>query len=128
MKKAPHLTLGAAGEEAAVKHLKSLGYRIRHRNWRYNHQELDIIAESKDFTIIVEVKSRRQTDYEKECFGTPAVAISKEKRQRLRGAAALYRTVEQAKKPLRFDVIEVSFTPETDELVVESIHHMQDAF
>lgn len=123
-----HLTVGVAGEEAAAKYLREKGYRIRHRNWCYEKQEIDIVAEDKNFTIIVEVKSRRQNAAVTERFGPPSAAITPAKERYIRGAGALYRAVEKAKKPLRFDVIEVLFSPEENNLVLLEIHHMEDAF
>jgi putative endonuclease len=128
MKHPHHLTVGAAGEEAGVKYLRERGYRILHRNWRYEKQEIDIVAESKDFTIIVEVKSRRQSDYMTARFGPPSQAITPAKRRYIRGAGELYRKIAGAKKPLRFDVIEVLFSPDEETLIPIDIHHMEDAF
>lgn len=127
-KEVSHLSVGVAGEEAAVKFLREKGYRIRHRNWSYQKQEIDIVAEDKNFTVIVEVKSRRQSEYITERFGPPSAAITPAKERYIRGAGALYRAVEKSKKPLRFDVIEVLFSPEENGLVPVKIHHMQDAF
>ena len=58
-----HNTLGKAGEDAAAKYLEQNGYTIRDRNWRKNHLELDIVADKDKELIIVEVKTRSNTDY-----------------------------------------------------------------
>jgi putative endonuclease len=50
--------LGRRGEDAAVKHLESLGYKIISRNYRNHHHEFDIIAKLRTETIFFEVKSR----------------------------------------------------------------------
>ena len=58
-----HNNLGKAGEDAAAKYLEQNGYTIRDRNWRKNHLELDIVAVKDKELIIVEVKTRSNTDY-----------------------------------------------------------------
>ena len=58
-----HNILGKAGEDAAAKYLEQNGYTIRDRNWRKNHLELDIVADKDKELIIVEVKTRSNTDY-----------------------------------------------------------------
>ena len=50
---------GFAGENMAAKLLQEKGYKILARNWRCGHLEVDIIAETDDYLVIVEVKTRR---------------------------------------------------------------------
>ena len=50
---AAHNTLGKDGEDAAVAYLERNGYIIRHRNWRKNHLELDIVAVKDELLIVV---------------------------------------------------------------------------
>ncbi len=125
---APHLTLGKQGERVAEDYLKEKGYKLRHRNWQYQKQEIDLVMEDKEFTVIVEVKTRCQSPDVKERFGEPARAVGKEKQRLLRGAGALYRAVEKPKKPIRFDVVEVLFSPTAEGYSLDHIHHMMDAF
>ena len=58
---ATHNALGKAGEDAAAAYLERNGYAIRHRNWRKNHLELDIVATKDNEVVIVEVKTRSNT-------------------------------------------------------------------
>ena len=51
---AKHNELGKAGEDAAVKYLESKGYMIRHRNWRFMHWELDIVAYKDGVVRVIE--------------------------------------------------------------------------
>ena len=60
---AAHNTLGKDGEDAAVAYLERNGYVILHRNWRKNHLELDIVAVKDELLIVVEVKTRSNTEY-----------------------------------------------------------------
>ncbi|MDR1897658.1 MAG: YraN family protein [Prevotellaceae bacterium] len=50
--------LGKQGEKLAVDFLKNKGYSILEVNWRYQHKELDIIAQYNNELHIVEVKTR----------------------------------------------------------------------
>jgi putative endonuclease len=60
---APHLALGAAGEEAALQSLLGKGVRLLARNWRPSGVErgleLDIVLVEGDTVVFVEVKTRR---------------------------------------------------------------------
>ena len=99
---AAHNKLGHIGEEAAATYLESRGYLIRHRNWRLGHLELDIIAQQQNQLIIVEVKTRRNTDY-----AMPQEAVTPQKRRRLSRAAHAYQHYEGLNLPVRFDILTV---------------------
>lgn len=51
--------LGRAGETEAERELRRKGYRILARNDRTRLGELDLVAESGDVLVFLEVKSRR---------------------------------------------------------------------
>jgi putative endonuclease len=51
-------TLGAAGEDAAARHLEQRGARIVERNFRTRYGELDIVAVDGDALVFCEVKAR----------------------------------------------------------------------
>lgn len=51
------------GEEIACRYLRSEGYKILERNYRYGHFEADIIASKEDILVIVEVKTRKDYKY-----------------------------------------------------------------
>ena len=99
---AAHNTLGKAGEEAAVAYLECNGYTIRHRNWRKNRLELDIVAAKNGELIIVEVKTRSDTD-----FALPQDAVTPQKIRRTVIAADTYIKLFQIDEPVRFDIITV---------------------
>lgn len=46
---ADHNITGNIGEELAEKYLRSLGYEILEKNWRYGKNEIDIIARDDRF-------------------------------------------------------------------------------
>ena len=77
---APHLALGAKGEDAAYFHLRKLGYVIVARNYRtpFRKSELDLIAWDDDVLCFIEVKTRTSSDVPAED------AVDAEKRDDLR--------------------------------------------
>ena len=97
---AKHNELGKAGEEAAVKYLESRGYVIRHRNWRYLHFELDIVAYMDGAIRVVEVKTRSNDD-----FKEPIEAVNHQKRMRIMKATNAYIKYFNLYKPVFFDII-----------------------
>ena len=76
---AKHNELGKAGENAAVTYLEQQGYIIRDRNWRKGHFELDIVATKEQELIVVEVKTRSNTQ-----FAEPEDAVDIPKIKRIR--------------------------------------------
>ena len=50
--------IGALGEQLAVEHLTSFGWRVLARNWRCRYGELDVIAvEPGGVVVFVEVST-----------------------------------------------------------------------
>lgn len=113
-----HTEKGQIGEEIAVGFLKQKGYLILHRNWRYKHKEIDIIAREGGKLVIVEVKLRG-TDY----FGHPSEWVTKKKQRFLIEAAEAYLETIDEEPEVRFDV--VSIIEEKGEAGIELI---DDAF
>ncbi|QWW18819.1 YraN family protein [Schaalia sp. 19OD2882] len=93
--------LGRAGEEHAVALLKSAGYEVVQRNWRDGRRgELDIIAETPETTVVVEVRTRIG-----DLHGTPLESVDERKMRRLRGLAAAWAREHACKTHLRIDVM-----------------------
>ncbi|WGW13083.1 YraN family protein [Saxibacter everestensis] len=93
--------LGRWGEQRAVEHVRSLGYRVLDTNWRCRDGEIDAVALDGDCLVVVEVKTRRGVS-----AGHPCEAITYRKLATLRLLAALWlraHTVEAA--GIRIDVI-----------------------
>ena len=97
---AKHNELGKAGEDAAVAYLENTGYVIRDRNWRKGHFELDIVAAKDNELVVVEVKTRRNTEY-----AEPEDAVDMPKIRRTVRAADTYIKLFQVDAPVRFDII-----------------------
>lgn len=115
---AAHNALGKAGEDAAAAYLERNGYTLRHRNWRKNHLELDIVAEKDGMLIIVEVKTRANNDYIE-----PQEAVNWQKVRRIVVAADAYIKHHCIDAPVRFDIVTV-----VGEVGTFQIEHIQDAF
>ena len=113
----PH-ELGKLGETIAVEYLESKGYQILERNWRSGHKEIDIIALYDTTMIVVEVKTRKSSNY-----GEPDIAVGAYKQQMLVWAADAYVRYKNLDVDVRFDIISIVFTD--GEPVIE---HIEDAF
>lgn len=93
--------LGRRGEDAAVRYLTRLGWRILDRNWSCRLGELDIVAYDGRTHLVCEVKTRRS-----HAFGTPAEAITPAKAARLRRLAHRWATEHRVRTTaLRIDLI-----------------------
>ena len=117
-----------------TKHLKKKGYKILERNYRFGRNEIDIIAENKEYKIFVEVKTRSESLSSDADFGTPSDAVDEGKQRRTVTAADAYLYKNEGngefEKMIRFDIIEVylgrstfTHTPK-----VQRIEHIEDAF
>ena len=100
-------SFGNNGEEIACKYLEKLGYKILERNKQYSRFcELDIIAQHKDTTVFIEVKTRKTNN-----FGTPTEAITKSKFSNILKGVQYYIS-ENKIKNYRIDVIGITIKPE----------------
>lgn len=112
---------GRFGEDAAIKYLSDIGYKIEGRNFRCREGELDIIALDGGCLVFIEVKTRSSAVY-----GRPSEAVDERKRRRIIKAAYAY-----CKEPdceIRFDVIEVMYFEYGGKLFVREINHIKNAF
>lgn len=125
--KTKNRALGDLGEEAAAKYLKKNRYKILERNFTYGKDEIDIIAENREFLIFVEVKTRTYSESNLARFGRACEAVDHRKRQCLFAAARGYLASYKKEKKIRMDVVEVYFDSATPPHLL-SVHHMPDAF
>ncbi|WP_379967454.1 YraN family protein [Epilithonimonas sp. UC225_85] len=116
---ADHNDFGKIAEDLAVDFLIKAKYKILSRNFRYLKAEVDIIAESENQIIIVEVKARH-TDI----FIEPQEAVNKKKIKLLVSAANYFIEEYNIDKEVRFDIISV--LPNKQKTL--EIHHIIDAF
>ena len=97
------LDRGTAGEDAAVRYLEGLGYRVLDRNFRTRFGEIDIVARDGGTTVFVEVKERERATH-----GAAEEYVRPAKMRRVVGAARLYAAVRGlSEAPIRFDVIAI---------------------
>lgn len=114
--------IGRSGEKFAEKHLKKQGYKTVAKNFSSAHGEIDIIAESKDYLVFVEVKARKNNEENFKNYGLPGEAVNKTKQQHIIFTAQIFLQRHPTEKALRFDVIEVYLGDKVE------INHIEDAF
>lgn len=112
MNMATHNQLGQQGETIALEYLENKGYKIKAINWRFKHQEIDIIAEKDSMLIIAEVKTRSNIAHQQ-----PWEAVTKQKQRFLINAAEQYILQENIELETRFDIISV--------VIKDSQHHIE---
>lgn len=100
---AGHNKLGQDGEQLAAEYLQQLGYTVLHRNWRYSHYEIDIIAVKNEVLHIVEVKIRSGTT-----FGHPEEAVNKKKFDRLLLAADEFLFQHPQYRHVQYDIVAIN--------------------
>ena len=116
---AAHNELGKWGEDIAAHYLSEEGYTILHRNWRCGHRDLDIIATKDGEVAFVEVRTRRNA-----VFMEPEESINYKKALSVSIAANAYLECYHINAPLRFDIIAITGTPNTN----YTINHIPNAF
>ncbi|MBE6554342.1 MAG: YraN family protein [Ruminococcaceae bacterium] len=122
--------IGALGERRAVRYLRLRGYRIKARNWRAGHGELDIIAETLRDIVFVEVKTRTYTPDTLESAPPPHLAVHAEKQRVTRQTAEYYLRRFPTRKQPRMDVMEIRLVQKdgTTPPRVAKIHHIKAAY
>ena len=95
------------GEALAVKHLKARGCKILAQNYRARRGEIDIIVRDGEFTVFVEVKTRRSLK-----FGVPQAAVTWQKQKQISKVALAYlQSQNLLDAPCRFDGYRNSLIP-----------------
>jgi putative endonuclease len=93
--------VGSVGEEAAIKTLKKIGYKILERNHTTRFGEIDIIAEEGGCLVFVEVKKRNS-----DRFGDSLSAITRTKREHMVKSALWYMKRHKCfDRRVRFDAV-----------------------
>ena len=110
--------IGRIAENFAADLLSEKGYTILHRNWRYNHKELDIVAMKNGTLVITEVKSRFGLNSE-----PPAESVTMGKQKHLVNAAEAYIFKYDLDLETRFDIIAVTFNGND-----KTAEHIEGAF
>jgi putative endonuclease len=102
-----HIQTGRKGEDAALAYLRSRGYTLLDRNWRFGRGELDLVVEAPNGDLVfVEVKTRRQR-----LAGDPLEWITPRKQHQIRRIARGYCLRHDFRDhPMRFDAVGVDLT------------------
>lgn len=109
---------GREGEKIAQAYVRRFCV-IRHTNWKYGRKEIDIVAENGGTIYFIEVKARNSNR-----FGWPEEAVDNKKQEHIQLAAAAYLECFQLyPEAIRFDIIAITFTMESHELL-----HLRDVF
>lgn len=93
---------GRIGEEMALDWLQAHGFRLRDRNWRSGHKELDLVMESPERVHVVEVKTLTPP-----LLQQPAERVDARKQSRLVAAARHYIAAQHVQKEIQFDIVSV---------------------
>jgi len=109
---------GQTAETEAERYLRRKGYRILARNVRAPSGEMDLVAQSGDVLVFVEVKARSSPE-----FGGAVAAVDRDKQRRLVRLAAQYLAKHRLRnQPCRFDVVLCAGGPENP-TVAEHLEH-----
>jgi putative endonuclease len=98
-----HLQVGSDGEDLAVEWLRQRDYEILHRNWRYRHYEIDIVAKKNNRLHFIEVKSRHASP-----FGHPEDSVGKKKFKNLQRAADEFLFLNPGHKWIQYDILSIT--------------------
>lgn len=99
---AQHNNTGRYGEALAAKYFGDKGFSILHRNWRYVHWEIDIIASCHDILHFIEVKTKTTLKY-----GFPEEKVSVKKLRHLLDAAEQFQYLHPQWKRVQFDILSI---------------------
>jgi putative endonuclease len=107
------------GERIAEEFLALRGLSIIERNRRVGRGEIDLIARDRETIVFVEVKFRTGNS-----FGGPLAAVSSKKREDVARAAAGYLARHGLLgRPVRFDVVGLTWAPDGLDLHVTHVPH-----
>lgn len=100
---AHHNHTGIIGEQKAAEWLTKKGFQILHRNWRYSHWEVDIVASFENTLHFIEIKTRRTQK-----FGHPEEDVTKKKLINLINASEEYLLLFPEWKRIQFDILSIT--------------------
>src|ERR671912_669586 len=98
-----HIETGKEGEELAENYLVKNGFKILHRNWRFSHYEMDIVALKNEIPPFIEVKFRKSR-----AFGPPEESVTKKKINSLLQAANEFMFRNAKYSDFRIDILSIT--------------------
>lgn len=114
-----NIAFGKQGEDFARLFLLKKGHQILELNFRFEHNEVDLISLDQDILVFSEVKTRSSFD-----FGFPEEAVTLKKQESLKKVAEFYMTEHPQFEKIRFDII--SFLIQKGKII--DVMHFPDAF
>ena len=115
---ADHNDLGKIGESEARTYLKKKGYTVLAVNYRFNRNEIDIIARIGNELAMIEVKTRQNT-----YLADPSITVPRSKQKGIIKAANHYVQENELELDCRFDVLTVLIKDTNI-----TFEHIEDAF
>ncbi|MBE6782272.1 MAG: YraN family protein [Ruminococcaceae bacterium] len=115
--------IGRIGEQMVADYLKTKGYIIFRQNYRTDFGEIDIIAESPDILLFVEVKTREENS-----LVAPADAVDKIKQEKILQTASRFLKSAHHYGKYRFDIAEVVYRRDRSGSLKFSLNYIQNAF
>lgn len=110
--------LGNWGEEYSVGYLQKKGFQVVERNYRFQKNEIDIVAKHGSELVIVEVKTRQTAE-----IGEPWRAVTRSKQKQIIKVADQFVKDNQIDLDVRFDIISIVHNSYKTE-----IEHIEGAF
>lgn len=95
---------GKRGEKIALQHLLRRGLRLRERNWRCGHLELDLVMEDDSRIHIIEVRSRTAP-----YLISPLESVDRTKQRKIIRAASAYVKRYRIRKEVVFDIVSITY-------------------
>lgn len=114
---AEHLETGQYGEQLAVDYFAQNGYVILHKNWRYGHHEIDLIAIKAGVIHFIEVKTRTSAKW-----GYPEEEVTAQKFKSIKTAAAGFMRQSKNWKRVQYDVLSITLKPSIEYFLIEDIY------
>ena len=114
---------GERGESLVADFMRKNGCTVIKRNYQCRFGEIDIIAETKEYIIFTEVKTRAEGS-----LISPAEAVDVHKRRRLILTAEDFLSKFATDLQPRFDVAEVTYKTRKDGSTGYSLNYIKNAF
>ena len=114
---------GGKGERLTADYMRRRGLTVIKRNYQCRYGEIDIIAESKEYIIFTEVKTRRE-----DSLVSPAESVTVSKRRKIILTAEDFLSKYETELQPRFDVAEVTVFRKPDGSDGYRLNYMENAF
>ena len=114
---------GQEGEKGVANYLRNKGFSVIKRNYTCKYGEIDIIAQSKEYILFVEVKTRKEAS-----LISGSEAVDAFKRARIIKTAEDFLSKTDCTLQPRFDVAEVTVFKKSDGRDGYKLHYIKNAF